>query len=127
MTFDKIPGIWFAVCGFIYLIGCALCIVLASNAFCLGFVSGGALVLLNLFASARKLRRAHFPNRGSVLASVVGGFYIRLAVIGICLYFLISYLKVDPIGLVLGLSVIPAGIMIVLLLIYIANRRPEEA
>ena len=90
-------------------------------------VSGGALVLANLYASARKLKNTSFDNRAGVLASVVGGFYLRLAVLAACLYFLITYIQVDPVGLVAGLSIIPAGMLVMLALIYLANRRPEEA
>ncbi len=127
MNMEKLPGICFMVCGAIYTLGCVLTFLLAPPAFTIGFGGGGALVLLNLFASAHKLRRADFPNRNRVLTSVVGGFYFRLTIIGTCLYILISYAQVDPVGLVAGLSIIPMGIPILLLLIYIANRRPEEA
>lgn len=127
MKMEKIPGIWFAICGFVYAVGCVICMVVSSVPFLFGFVTGGGLVLLNLYVSARRVKNADFPNRARVLASVVGGFYFRLALLGICLYFLITHWKVDPVGLVTGLSVIPGGMLILLLLIYIANRRPEEA
>ena len=60
------------------------------------------------------------------MAVLLGGFYVRLILLGICLYGLIKFLKVDPVGLVTGLSVVPAGLLVMLALIYIANRRPEE-
>jgi MFS family permease len=127
MKMEKIPSIWLAICGLVYAVGCVVCLIISSAPFLCGFVTGGGLVLVNMWVSARKVKNADFPNRARVLASVVGGFYFRLALLGICLYFLITYLKVDPVGLVTGLSVIPVGMLILLLLIYIANRRPEEA
>jgi hypothetical protein len=47
-------------------------------------------------------------------------------ILGIGLFMLIKYAKVDSLGLVAGLSVVPAGLFIMLFLIYLANRTPEE-
>jgi hypothetical protein len=127
MNFEKIPRIWLIISGAVYLIGLAACLAFAPTGFCVGFGFGGALVLLNSWFSARWVRKAEFPNKGRVLASLVGGFYFRLAFLGVGLYCLIRFMQVDPIGLVVGLSVIPAGLFVMLILIYIANRRPEEA
>lgn len=127
MDMQKLPSIWFGLSGVVYLIGALLCLILAPQKFSVGFGAGGGLVLLNAWASARKVQKADFPNRSGVTASVVGGFYFRLIVMGICLFGLIKYLNVDPVGLVTGLSVVPAGLMVMAALIYIANRRPEEA
>ena len=126
MSFDKIPGIWFLLSGLVYLVGLLACIASAPHDFALGFVAGGALVLGNAWLSSRKVRKAGFQDRQGVTASLLGGFYARLILLGICLYGLIRYLKVDPVGLVTGLSVVPAGLLVMLALIYIANRRPEE-
>ena len=117
---------WFALSGMAYFLGLLLCVITAPFGFTIGFGAGGALVLLNAWASSRKVKKADFPHRGSVMASVLGSFYLRLLVMGICLFGLIRYLKVDPIGLVTGLSVVPAGLFLMLIFIYIANRRPEE-
>lgn len=126
MKFDKIPGVWFTLSGTAYVFGLMACLILASREISLGFVSGGALALLNSWASARKVKKAQYPHKGMVIASLVGGFYVRLIMLGICLFACIRYLKLDPIGVVIGLSVVPAGLIIMLFLIYIANRRPEE-
>jgi hypothetical protein len=127
MNLEKIPRIWLFVSGAAYLIGLAACLALAPAGFAAGFGFGGSLALLNSWFSARGVRKAEFPDKGRVLASLVGGFYLRLAFLGVCLYCLIRFTQVDPIGLVVGLSVIPAGLFVLLILIYIANRRPEEA
>jgi hypothetical protein len=127
MNFEKIPRIWLIVSGVVYVIGLAAALAFAPTGFCVGFGFGGALVLLNSWFSARWVRKAEFPNKGRVLASLVGGFYFRLAFLGVGLYCIIRFVQVDPIGLVVGLSVIPAGLLVMLILIYIANRRPEEA
>ena len=127
MNAEKIPGIWFALSGAAYLIGLPVCFLVAPYEFALGFASGGALVLLNAWMSARRVKNAGFPNRGAVMASVLGGFYFRLILLGVCLYAFIKFIHVDPVGLVTGLSVVPMGLFVMLVLIYVANRRrPEE-
>jgi hypothetical protein len=127
VNFERIPGIWLLLSSALYALGVAACLFVAPHAFTVGFAVGGALVLLNSMASARRLRRAEFPHRNRVMASLLGGFYVRLILMAVCLYGLITYLHVDPLGLVAGLSVVPAGLLGMLALIYIANRRPEEA
>jgi hypothetical protein len=126
MNFEKVPGIWLALSGAAYCLGFVACLLLASSGFTIGFLAGGALVLVNSFASARKIKKAQFSARSLVTASLLGGFYLRLVLLGICLFVLIAYAKLDALGLVTGLSVVPAGLFIMLVLIYIANRRPEE-
>jgi hypothetical protein len=126
MKFEKIPGIWFILSGIVYASGLLVALLMASPPFIAGFAAGGALVLANAWASARKLKNADFPQRGRVTASLLGGFYMRLIVVGICLYAFIKILKLDPVGLVTGLSVVPAGLFFMLVFIYVANRRPRE-
>lgn len=127
MDLDKIPRIWFVLSGVVYLVGLIFCLFLAPHGFTLGFGAGGGLVLANSWASARKLRRSKFLHRGRVMATLLGGFYLRLIVLAVCLYGVIKFLQVDPVGLVAGLSVVPAGLLVMLVLTYVANRRPEEA
>ncbi len=111
----------------VYLVGLVAFLSLTSLGFAAGFAVGGALVLLNLCISAHSVRKAQFHDKARALLSVIGGFYFRLVFLAVGLYCLIRFTKVDPIGLVIGLSVIPAGLFVMLVLIYIANRRPEEA
>jgi hypothetical protein len=126
MDFERIPGVWFTLSAFVYVVGLLCSLIFAGQTFALGFSIGGALILLNAWAAARKLRKAEFPHKGRVMASVLGGFYMRLILLGICLFGVIKFLKVDPVGLVTGLSVVPAGLFVMLILIYLVNRRPEE-
>lgn len=126
MNLERIPGIWFLLSGAVYVVGLPVCFAFGPREFAIGFAAGGALVLLNAWVSARRIKKADFPNRGRVTASLLGGFYVRLIMLGICLYAFIAYVHVDPVGLVTGLSVVPAGLLFMLVLIYVANRRPEE-
>lgn len=126
MNLEKIPGIWVGLSAAVYLFSLGLAWLIGSGAFAAGFAAGGALVLLNAWISARTLRKADFQYRSRATAFIVGGFYLRLIVLGICLYVLLKIVGVDPVGLVTGLSVLPAGLLVMLGLAYIANRRPGE-
>jgi len=126
MNFARIPGIFLTISGAVYFLGLVASLFAASYPFALGFGAGGALVLLNVWASARKVKKADFLHKGRVMASLVGGFYLRLLLMGFCIFGLIKFSAADPVGLVTGLSVVPAGLFVLLILIYIANRRPEE-
>jgi hypothetical protein len=127
MDFQRVPFIWFGISGFVYSLGAVLAFIMGSRDFFFGFVSGGALILANSWAGARKVKKVGFEHKSFAMASVLGNFYIRLIALGICVYGLVAFLSVDPVGLVVGLSVVPVGLFILPILIYIANRRPEEA
>lgn len=122
----QIPVIWIVLCAAVYVVGLVVSLVATSQGFAVGFAIGGALVLLNGLASAFKVVRSEFIDKRQVMLSLMGGFYLRLAVLAVCLYAVVTLLKVDPVGLVTGLSVLPAGLFLMLVLIYVANRRPKE-
>ncbi len=126
MNFSTIPIVWLGLTSGVYLLGLVTAALVASAEFTIGFGAGGALALGNSWASARKVKQADFPDRGRVTASLVGGFYLRLALVGLCLYGFIKILKMNAVGVVAGLSVVPAGLFILLILIYFANRTPKE-
>jgi len=126
MKIEKIPSIWFLLSLAVYIAGLVVALTLTPWSFTGGFAAGGALVLLNAWASAQRLKAAPLPNRGLVMASVMGGFYLRLILLGICLYGLVTIARVDPVGLIAGLSVVPAGLLAMLGVIFVANRRPRE-
>ncbi len=126
MDFQKIPKIWFFISGIVFLFGFIACFFFTQGRFTLGYLAGGALVILNAWLSAWRIKKLDFYNRGGALISLLGGFYFRLIFVGLCLFVLIKFTKVDPVGLVTGLSVVPAGLFVMLVLIYISNRRPKE-
>ncbi|MDD3472627.1 MAG: ATP synthase subunit I [Syntrophaceae bacterium] len=100
--------------------------LLAPYHFTVAYLIGSLLVLTNSWLSARKVGQATFRERNQAMISIMGGFYVRLAVIGLCLFALIKYVNIDPVGLIAGLTVMPAGLIVMLVLIYISNRRPQE-
>lgn len=126
MNFERIPGIFATLAALCYIMGLAIFAGLTKFPFLLGFAAGGALVIVNLLLSAKRINQTGFSSKGASMASIVGGFYIRLTVLGICLYLLIKSGRVDPIGLLAGLSIIPGALVMMIIMIYLANRRPEE-
>ncbi len=126
MDFQKIPKIWFLLSGIVFFAGFIACFAFAPMRFTLGYAAGGSLVLLNAWLSARRIKKSDFLNKGRAMVTMMGGFYLRLVLLAVCLFCLIKFEKVDPVGLITGLSVVPAGLFIMLTLIYISNRRPKE-
>lgn len=126
MKTEQLPMIWFGIAGTIYAIGLIVFAATVSSSFLMGFAAGGALILATFLFGTRKLKKIDLSRRGAVTASVMSGFYLRLAVVGICLYGLITIVQVDPVGLVVGLSVLPTGLLVLPALILLANRRPKE-
>ena len=126
MNLQQIPIIWLVLSAVIYVVGLLVSLAAVSQQFAVSFAIGGGLVLLNGAASAIKIVKSEFVDKRQVMVSLMGGFYLRLAVLAVCLYGAITLLRVDPVGLVTGLSVLPAGLFLMLVLIYVANRRPEE-
>ena len=126
MDFQKIPKIWFGLSSLVFFVGLVVSFVFASLQFTLAYSIGAALVLLNSWLSARRVNESSFTNRNAAMVSLMGGFYFRLIAVGFSLFALIKFGNIDPVGLVTGLSVIPAGMMLMLVLIYISNRRPQE-
>ncbi len=126
MDFQKIPKIWFGLSSGVFLVGLLASAILASHHFTLAFLIGAALVLANTWLSARRVGQASFKDRNRAMVTLMGGFYVRLIAMGVCLFALIRFVNIDPVGLLTGLSVMPAGLLVLLILIYISNRRPQE-
>ncbi len=121
------PDKWFLSMGIAFVGGLVVCVLATPLSFVAAYGAGGALVMANAYASSRKLAKTDFSHKGRAFTSLIGGFYVRLVLMGICLYVCIKHLGFDPLGLVVGLSVVPAGLVVMLILTRAANRRVEEA
>lgn len=84
--------------------------IFLSHRFSLGVLCGGLISILNFRMLYRSLRG--FFDRIAVGAkpSVIFNYYLRLAVTGVVLYFLISRAITDVIGLLAGLSIVVISI-----------------
>ncbi|BCR06931.1 hypothetical protein DESUT3_40000 [Desulfuromonas versatilis] len=76
----------------------------------LGVLSGGLVAIVGYQWLFRSLRRmlAH-PSRGAA-KSFQFGYFIRLGALGAALFVLIALVRVNPIGLAVGLSVVVINI-----------------
>jgi len=63
---------------------------------------------------------------GNIKKTIIGKYLLRLAVIGIVLYFLISRETVDVIGLIIGLSVVIINIVTIAILSLTKNNFLKE-
>ncbi|MBW2284920.1 MAG: ATP synthase subunit I [Deltaproteobacteria bacterium] len=86
---------------------------LMSDAFTLGLILGGLVIIANFNALAHTLRKAFTP-KGKVKSRkmvLIGKYYVRLFALGAIIYVLITYGRVDPVGLTVGLSIVVFSIM----------------
>ena len=77
-----------------------------------GIIAGGLIVTINFHLLSRTLKRSLTPPYLSSHHAVLAKYYIRFTITGIILFVLISGHFVDPLGLVIGLSVVVASIFL---------------
>ncbi|GAB6142793.1 hypothetical protein JCM12294_02300 [Desulfocicer niacini] len=100
---------------FLFVVGSLLGFINTPYLFAMGILTGALLVTLNFHFLRHTLYKALDPSRGSSARSVMGvvliKYYIRFAISGIVIFALIKGNIVDPLGLILGLSVVVVSIM----------------
>ena len=80
--------------------------------FARGVLFGGLLVTVNFHMLARTLHKALTPPHIESHNAVLAKYYLRFMVSGVVIFALIAGKFVNPIGLVLGLSVVVLSIML---------------
>ncbi len=91
---------------------CALSLPLASWWFSLSLALGGLLVIAGFHVLHFVLRRAFRPEVERRDAKVIlFQYYSRLAVLGLAIFLLMRAQLVEPIGLLLGLSVVVINLL----------------
>ena len=83
----------------------------ASADFALGVVFGGLIVTINFHLLAKTLKTALTPPHISSPNAVLVKYYLRFIVSGLIIFLLIAGKVVNPIGMVLGLSVVVTSII----------------
>ena len=84
----------------------------ASPEFTYGLISGGILILISFYGLQKtifnmaKASSHNISNPSKFKFLLITKNFIRLAVIGVCLYFLISSEFINAIGLLVGLSIV---------------------
>jgi hypothetical protein len=99
---------------------------LASPAFAKGIIFGGLIVTINFHLLARTLNRSLKPPHLASPNVILAKYYIRFVASGVIIFFLITRKVVNPVGLVVGLSVVVASMMLAALL-EIKKLRIKEA
>lgn len=84
---------------------------LTSSNFALGMICGGLMVTVNFHMLYRTLKKALTPPYLSSHHVVIAKYYVRFIISGIIIFLLISRHIVDPLGLIIGLSVVVASIL----------------
>jgi hypothetical protein len=87
-------------------------VVILTPDFSRGIIFGGLIVTINFHLLYRTLKKAFRPSRLSSHRVVLAKYYIRFLISGAIIFVLISGHYVDPLGLIIGLSVVVASIMI---------------
>ena len=80
--------------------------------FSLGILFGGLIVTLNFHMLARTLKKSLTPPHITSQHMVLATYYLRFIISGVLIFLLIYKQIVDPLGLILGLSVVVASIML---------------
>ena len=84
-----------------------------SPLFSFGVTMGGLIVLVNFHLLYRILKKAFIPDHLASPKSVIIKYYLRLLGTGFILYLLIAKRLVDPLGLIIGLSVVVINLTLV--------------
>jgi len=80
--------------------------------FALGIIVGGLIVTVNFHLMANALRKALSPGHPSSGKIVIVKYFIRFILSGIIIFVLIKGHYVHPLGLIIGLSIVVASILI---------------
>ena len=95
--------------------------------FTLGILVGGLISIINLHWLGRDLRVIFSNLSGTAKSAMMIRYYIRMAATAVVLYFVITELPVDIIGLLVGLSLVVINIVITAMIEFQKKILPEEA
>lgn len=87
-------------------------LTMTSADFARGLIFGGLLVTVNFHLLARTLKKALTPPHLASHRVVIAKYYIRFIISGFIIFVLISGHYVAPLGLVAGLSIVVASMLL---------------
>ena len=87
-------------------------LVLLPPDFAKGIIFGGLIVTVNFHLLYRTLKKALRPSSLASHNSILAKYYVRFFISGIIIFVLISGHYVHPLGLLIGLSVVVASIIL---------------
>jgi len=85
-------------------------LIMSPPDFARGIIFGGLIVTVNFHLLSRTLKNALTPPHISSHNVILAKYYIRFIASGFIIFVLISKQLVNPLGLILGLSVVVASI-----------------
>lgn len=91
-------------------------LIVAPPHFAWGIICGGLIVTVNFHLLYRTLKKALKPPNVSSPNVILAKYYIRFIVSGLIIFVLISQGYVNPLGLLAGLSIVVASIMLATLM-----------
>lgn len=94
--------------------------------FTLGILLGGIISIVNLYWLGRDLRVIFSNLSGSAKSAMMIRYYIRMAATAVVLFFVITELPIDVIGLLAGLSLVVINIAVTAVLESQKKILPEE-
>ncbi len=86
--------------------------ILAPGRFAWGILAGGLIVTINFHLLYRSLKRTLNPPHTANTRAVLGKYYIRFLASTVIIFILIADHYVNPLGLIIGLSVVVTSIFI---------------
>ena len=95
----------------LFAVASLIAVFAASAEFAGGVVCGGLIVTLNFHFLAKTLKKALTPPHLASPNAVLVKYYLRFILSGFIIFMLIAAKVVNPIGLLLGLSVVVTSIM----------------
>ena len=98
---------WIIFCIF----GAAGFVVFPSD-FAFGIILGGLIVTINFHLLAKTLKKAFVPPKIASHNVILAKYYIRFVISGLIIFLLIAKHCVNPLGLLIGLSVVVVSIFL---------------
>lgn len=96
----------------LFFVASILGFVISPPAFAKGIFFGGLIVTINFHMLSRTLKNALTPPHLSSYNAILAKYYVRFVVSGIIIFILIAKGYVNPIGLIIGLSIVVASIIL---------------
>lgn len=87
-------------------------LLVSSFDFALGIICGGLIVTINFHMLYRTLKKSLTPPYLSSHNVVIAKYYVRFIATGLIIFVLISQYFVHPLGLIIGLSVVVASVIL---------------
>jgi len=85
--------------------------ILAPGRFAWGILAGGLIVTVNFQLLSRSLKQSLTPPHVANVRAVLGKYYLRFLVSAVVIFVLIADHYVDPLGLIIGLSVVVTSVL----------------